>query len=249
MAASVTAAVRFIPTCVGNSHTVRSAPRVSPVHPHVCGELMDSEGTELWCCGSSPRVWGTRIFPSSRLRSRRFIPTCVGNSHKMPSLRYATTVHPHVCGELFVRFSASTTPIGSSPRVWGTQLHETTAFPAMRFIPTCVGNSPPFHLPHSRLSVHPHVCGELSLPALSSRTWSGSSPRVWGTLTDPCLPTCLSRFIPTCVGNSRFKRPTATTTPVHPHVCGELRIIERIIGVAPGSSPRVWGTHDLTDGL
>ena len=52
----------------------------SPVHPHACGEhLLQAALTKL-LRGSSPRVWGTLGYGSVNKRSRRFIPTRVGNT-------------------------------------------------------------------------------------------------------------------------------------------------------------------------
>ena len=56
---------------------------------------------------------------------------------------------------------------------------------------------------------------------------AGSSPRVWGTLMrNRCANMCMSRFIPTGVGNAS--------------------ITHQLHSVSTGSSPRVWGTpaHD-----
>ncbi len=50
---------RFIPTCVGNSERLLPFNAGSTVHPHVCGELLDSLINNYIYIGSSPRVWGT----------------------------------------------------------------------------------------------------------------------------------------------------------------------------------------------
>ena len=51
------------------------------------------------------------------------------------------------------------------------------------------------------------------------------------------------RFIPTYVGNTRYRFLLRSPTTVHPHVCGEhlRRNTRRSSG--RGSSPRMWGTH------
>ncbi len=133
----------------------------------------------------------------------RFIPTCVGNIRCVP---------------IFHR-----SPVGSSPRVWGTCARACSSSPRApvhphvcgehvrpiaflvgrdRFIPTCVGNMLAFFHPKMTQSVHPHVCGE-----------------------HVCLP--LTALMP---------------SPVHPHVCGEhcWNIMQAAESI--GSSPRVWGT-------
>ena len=94
----------------------------------------------------------------------------------------------------------------------------------------------------SRNTVHPHVCGEHQFdPSLVDHS-GGSSPRVWGTRSNPILALINGRFIPTCVGNT--KGPVAFTfgITVHPHVCGEHYVFLRFCVDFAGSSPRVWGT-------
>ena len=93
------------------------------------------------------------------------------------------------------------------------------------------------------VSVHPHACGEHLLATTVSSQTSGSSPRLWGTL--PHLPQSAgeSRFIPTPVGNTPAPAPTTTTSPVHPHACGEHASPPQGHCPGRGSSPRLWGTQ------
>ena len=53
---------------------------------------------------------------------------------------------------------------------------------------------------------------------------------------------CSIRFIPACAGNSGSASSSTSATPVHPRVCGELRIRFILASMAAGSSPRVRGT-------
>ena len=127
----------------------------------------------------------------------------MGNTLPSSPLSGQRPVHPHVCGEhgtppgaaaLSARFiptcvgntasskSASKRSSGSSPRVWGTRLP--------------VGSDRLFG------AVHPHVCGEHAVAPVLKALEGGSSPRVWGTLYDSLDQHALSRFIPTCVGNT-----------------------------------------------
>ena len=111
--------------------------------------------------GSSPRAWGTlgeMKFPPDVCR---FIPTCMGNSLKYISLKGVSSVHPHVHGELIYIPYNVVNLAGSSPRAWGTlSLHGLREF-RDRFIPTCMGNSRDYFGHGSKISVHPHVHGEL----------------------------------------------------------------------------------------
>ena len=71
------------------------------------------------------------------------------------------SVHPRVCGELWTIYSVHLNGHGSSPRVWGTQLHGHGIRIYRRFIPACVGNSVLSLSQVATVSVHPRVCGEL----------------------------------------------------------------------------------------
>ena len=158
-----------------------------------------------------------------------------------------TSVHPRVCGEHFVDRIARGDGCGSSPRVWGTRGAICCLFSIWRFIPACVGNSPPPFAYSCSLPVHPRVCGELSRVIYHIERPIGSSPRVWGTLLCS-FRLGLHRFIPACVGNSIAARGRWLGLSVHPRVCGELSQNNAGQTWLRGSSPRVWGTPVFPDG-
>ena len=133
--------------------------------------------------------------------------------------------------------------IGSSPRVWGTQVSSYVDDFNARFIPTRVGNTSTPALPKLRNSVHPHACGEHLHLCGHHVLRSGSSPRVWGTLVLNENETQDYRFIPTRVGNTGYPRPAGRGWPVHPHACGEHFQGILLQSSSTGSSPRVWGTQ------
>ena len=214
-----------------------------PVHPRVCGELAQHPLQFRQDRGSSPRVWGTRGVPDCCVYGLRFIPACVGNSHRWARTRMPAAVHPRVCGELRRRTCPYRASSGSSPRVWGTHCVSVCDPPSSRFIPACVGNSHHSDSGSGCSSVHPRVCGELPFLDRLHPYQIGSSPRVWGTLRDRASADSSRRFIPACVGNSRFVPTPILLWPVHPRVCGELADLKDD-GFGPtGSSPRVWGTR------
>ena len=131
------------------------------VHPHVHGELIFGNKYPGLKSGSSPRAWGTRgaiILIQTRWR---FIPTCMGNSSTPRSRYIENAVHPHVHGELNNFSPSNLINIGSSPRAWGTHLHMRVDILNDRFIPTCMGNSGSVRGVVCRITVHPHVHGEL----------------------------------------------------------------------------------------
>ena len=111
---------RFIPTGVGNSPGKPLVRPVKSVHPHGRGELMDLAWRAERDSGSSPRAWGTPGSGYHSARTRRFIPTGVGNSLNAILDHLCNTVHPHGRGELKVPAWVAGPVNGSSPRAWGT---------------------------------------------------------------------------------------------------------------------------------
>ena len=173
----------------------------------------------------------------------RFIPTCVGNTSPADARPSAASVHPHVRGEHGSGGNRPRCGSGSSPRAWGTQDRLDHVVGVRRFIPTCVGNTRCRASRRRWPPVHPHVRGEHSLSSRFTSASTGSSPRAWGTHDQVDVILRMSRFIPTCVGNTATARKSIATWPVHPHVRGE-HWPETRFGIAQaGSSPRAWGTR------
>ena len=129
--------------------------------------------------------------------------------------------------------------------MWGT--HSVVGFVVVRnrFIPTHVGNTLKIHIIRYILTVHPHACGEHVVVADIVPRFSGSSPRMWGTLDKIEGDGNLNRFIPTHVGNTLNSETTTEKSAVHPHACGEHYGEIFPVRSNAGSSPRMWGTHFL----
>ena len=171
--------------------------------------------------GSSPRAWGIQALCTPAGCRNRFIPTCVGNTRPSRRLTARSTVHPHVRGEYACWGPMVLHPYGSSPRAWGIHVAEVHVKTAVRFIPTCVGNTEREEEDNSTLTVHPHVRGEYSGVALLHASSCGSSPRAWGIHGRAACTLKVGRFIPTCVGNTPPCSCPACRWSVHPHVRGE----------------------------
>ena len=112
-----------------------------------------------------------------------------------------------------------------------------------RFTPTCVGNCPLFWIDQLKLSVHPHVCGELELRRLVDVVLIRFTPTCVGNCHFSCsIFDVTERFTPTCVGNWRSRFGSASVlNGSPPRVWG---IDERVTGYSAlyfGSPPRVWG--------
>jgi len=167
----------------------------------------------------------------------------VGNTPSLTISCAKLTVHPHGCGEHARSTQKPRSFIGSSPRVWGTHGFYGIDKYLVRFIPTGVGNTNMFLNPTAGNTVHPHGCGEHTTKGIQVTGNVGSSPRVWGTLSNAKHYHKQGRFIPTGVGNTGYMLYKPLSVSVHPHGCGE-HIAMFVPGtVNRGSSPRVWGTR------
>ncbi len=132
--------------------------------------------------------------------------------------------------------------VGSSPRLWGTQVRKAMQIARHRFIPTPVGNTSRPNRRRRHLPVHPHACGEHARASTQNATVTGSSPRLWGTLDLERQFPHKARFIPTPVGNTAPRPTSRPCIPVHPHACGEHTFPAVGALRLAGSSPRLWGT-------
>ena len=65
----------------------------------------------------------------------------MGNAYAARTTQEVTAVHPHVHGERGDLRCVAAGLAGSSPRAWGTPEHGQRLPPALRFIPTCMGNA------------------------------------------------------------------------------------------------------------
>jgi len=151
-------------------------------------------------------------------------------------------VHPHGRGELHIILCTVIHNPGSSPRAWGTRSETTSRKNRRRFIPTGVGNSSASSSHQHIQEVHPHGRGELCCTQTHLFHPLGSSPRAWGTHALNGCGSGQEWFIPTGVGNSFFALIRTPAELVHPHGRGELSVYASYAPVAPGSSPRAWGT-------
>jgi len=127
--------------------------------------------------------------------------------------------------------------------MWGTRAGSAQGPGRSRFIPTHVGNTIDQAREIAQMPVHPHACGEHQRSSWLTDQTSGSSPRMWGTRIRQREQIQIQRFIPTHVGNTNHPARACHHKSVHPHACGEHIMDTGIMYHAPGSSPRMWGTH------
>src|SRR6516165_2437245 len=116
--------------------------------------------------------------------------------------RFASSVHPHVRGEVGVPPVESCICCGSPPRAWGSLDRLAMTKRHLRFTPTCVGKSRHRNAEIRVQTVHPHVRGEVHSISCSTTSSGGSPPRAWGSRSRYSLHLPTERFTPTCVGKS-----------------------------------------------
>ena len=73
---------RFTPTRVGTTIFISACIRVSPVHPHACGDHAAGLPERTPVYGSPPRVWGPRKRIPDPASCDRFTPTRVGTTSR-----------------------------------------------------------------------------------------------------------------------------------------------------------------------
>jgi len=130
------------------------------------------------------------------------------------------SAHSHIRGAHASSNCCTMITCGSSPHAWGTQHDQPAADEFDRFIPTCVGHTPPQKTQIASLPVHPHVRGaHVPVDAAVANVF-GSSPRAWGTLMTLGATRYAARFIPTCVGHTGKPAFHLLSCTVHPHVRG-----------------------------
>ena len=69
----------------------------------------------------------------------------------------------------------------------------------------------------------------------------GSPPPAWGIQAGSHNYRAVSRFTPTCVGNTLRRETPTTVKPVHPHLRGEYAFSCRRCRSSRGSPPPAWG--------
>ena len=174
------ALIRYIPTSVGRLPlTSQSIPRRS-VHPHVCGEICSHCRLFKRHNGTSPRLWGDFLRHLVKESPYRYIPTSVGRLSWRRCGIISRSVHPHVCGEILFASASVCGHAGTSPRLWGDFWAEDVRPQRLRYIPTSVGRLYLSLPTRGKVTVHPHVCGEIASSHDSLFRLYGTSPRLWG---------------------------------------------------------------------
>ena len=161
-------------------------------------------------------------------------------------------VHPHMRGEYPAGSQYAERPHASPPHAWGIPIQTTTPVMSPRFTPTCVGNTSSWPPAGSSRTVHPHMRGEYFSRTQPFSHHRGSPPHAWGILYMYQWQRKLSRFTPTCVGNTRSPGGAPALSTVHPHMRGEYSKAMTFNRSQSGSPPHAWGIpveHGMAQGV
>ena len=150
------------------------------VHPHMRGAYGIPSRSVASLIGSSPHAWGLLHYARRECVLERFIPTCVGLTHRDPGRQTEHAVHPHMRGAYTLFQGGDIAASGSSPHAWGLRCRWSGYSAYRRFIPTCVGLTFGIPISVSNIAVHPHMRGAYQALCLQSHRHDGSSPHAWG---------------------------------------------------------------------
>ena len=211
--------------------------------------------------GSSPRVRGKRPVEHVRGSHTRIIPARAGQTTGAVVVAAHNADHPRACGANRLLAYATRWAAGSSPRVRGklgglrVGVVQRRIIPARagqteqgrrqgkkaRIIPARAGQTLRNHgIPDQRTD-HPRACGANDRNHSTTRSASGSSPRVRGKQMAALREELIRRIIPARAGQTAVLRSTQMARPDHPRACGANPGCSASRRASCGSSPRVRG--------
>ena len=164
---------------------------------------------------------GTLITTIRAFDIPRIIPADAGNTAGSPTTACSTSDHPRGCGEHSRYALARIVELGSSPRMRGTRTASLIDCAGLGIIPADAGNT--LFCLESRQpgQDHPRGCGEHVSVGLQPRQWTGSSPRMRGTLSRSASLLPRPGIIPADAGNTPLSFLCSVSKLDHPRGCGE----------------------------
>ena len=133
--------VGIIPAHAGNTHISALSIRHSRDHPRACGEHMGINNAYAQAQGSSPRMRGTPNRNHPRTPDAGIIPAHAGNTGDRAYVEAQLRDHPRACGEHVNATTSQLNIQGSSPRMRGTPIIDTSDYDSGGIIPAHAGNT------------------------------------------------------------------------------------------------------------
>ena len=131
----------IIPAYAGSTLVAARRSQARWDHPRVCGEHSNASSSISHHLGSSPRMRGAQCDILNPPRIRGIIPAYAGSTPDGRKARAAPQDHPRVCGEDMLPMASVSVCIGSSPRMRGAPLTDTSITTSSRIIPAYAGST------------------------------------------------------------------------------------------------------------
>ncbi len=196
--------------------------------------------------GSSPRLRGTLLIAFLGIMLFGIIPALAGNTRYCRQYMATVGDHPRACGEHATDANAMLPIKGSSPRLRGTRALLAMSVNRVGIIPALAGNTVDVHRSSLMMRDHPRACGEHHWALRSRSPWTGSSPRLRGTLEFFAHGVFSFGIIPALAGNTLSLSCFGLIRWDHPRACGEHAARLIMLSIVLGSSPRLRGTPRRT---
>ncbi len=172
----------------------------------------------------------------------RSIPACTGKPCADASDSAAPAVYPRVYGEACESRAETTRTPGLSPRVRGSLAISVPFYGGVGSIPACTGKPMVAVASPSVAPVYPRVYGEASSGQSRTKTITGLSPRVRGSLLARAGWCTSDGSIPACTGKPDVASGGERSIEVYPRVYGEATARYELPLDLTGLSPRVRGS-------
>ena len=166
-------------------------------------------------------MWGQGIYFDELYLTDRIIPMRVGTSTCTDLQLMREQDHPHACGDKALCCCALDAYSGSSPCVWGQVEKATDLTVTGGIIPMRVGTRTSDVKNADGEWDHPHACGDKTTAILGLNLTPGSSPCVWGQVTELTETLGSYGIIPMRVGTSIVHVFLCDSREDHPHACGD----------------------------
>ena len=231
----------LIPARAGKTRSRIQRASSPPAHPRACGENRRHMHSSEFRSGSSPRVRGKLVGGFREFLARGLIPARAGKTPRSTTTSCPAAAHPRACGENGARALHLLRFLGSSPRVRGKRDLLPRLDLVDRLIPARAGKTMTPGRPRSASTAHPRACGENNSELCMWRRDRGSSPRVRGKPHRRSQLLVRGGLIPARAGKTVAIAVGAGGHRAHPRACGENPQAGCVLGLGPGSSPRVRG--------
>ena len=219
--ASVRGTRRIIPAHAGSSRAGQRKEVGGADHPRACGEQPPCLAREIAHVGSSPRMRGADDCSWVGNSKPRIIPAHAGSSTCARGRSSWREDHPRACGEQWQRWGASTSELGSSPRMRGAGVARRPEVDVARIIPAHAGSSRAWRPDVCPGPDHPRACGEQLMMDDAPSDAIGSSPRMRGAGVAVAGVAVAGGIIPAHAGSRCAHGLSPSHRADHPRACGE----------------------------